>query len=256
MPALELAWWRTREGPVADAVLVHGTGGSNEDFPGSLDDELAALGLGVVRLDLRDAGRSPHLDELGIPPVFDVLAGRREQAPYTLVDMAEDVVGVLDAGGIERAVVVGVSLGGMVAQQVALAAPDRVAGLVLVASSSSPEVADLVDPAALEHALGGGAATEVLDRAQGAPTLARAVRQLMAIVATDPWLDRLAALEVPCLLGHGAADRVLRPVGAVRTWGALRHARAVLLAGVEHGWSDAVLPQMRPHLAWLVEQVR
>lgn len=89
---------------------------------------LARRGFYVIRFDNRDVGLSTYLDDLGIPDVGEIRAGRAE-APYSLEDMADDTVAVLDAAGVAAAHVVGISLGGYVGQAMALRHPDRVLSL-------------------------------------------------------------------------------------------------------------------------------
>jgi pimeloyl-ACP methyl ester carboxylesterase len=121
-------------------LLIMGLGMQLIAWPPQLVDELVDAGFRVVRMDNRDIGLSQHFDALGTPNL--VLAGIKYKLglslrpPYTLHDMAGDVLGVLDALEIERAHIVGVSMGGMIAQHVAIAAPQRVISLTSIMSSS------------------------------------------------------------------------------------------------------------------------
>jgi pimeloyl-ACP methyl ester carboxylesterase len=121
-------------------LLIMGLGMQLIAWPPQLVDELVDAGFRVVRMDNRDIGLSQHFDALGTPNL--VLAGIKYKLglslhpPYTLHDMAGDVLGVMDALEIERAHIVGVSMGGMIAQHVAIAAPQRVISLTSIMSSS------------------------------------------------------------------------------------------------------------------------
>ena len=121
-------------------LLVMGLGMQLTGWPEELVDELVRRGLRVIRFDNRDAGLSDGFDHLGVPSIG--LAALRHmvrlpvRSPYAVSDMAADAVGVLDALGVQRAHVVGASLGGMIAQHVAASRPDRVASLGLIMTTS------------------------------------------------------------------------------------------------------------------------
>jgi pimeloyl-ACP methyl ester carboxylesterase len=121
-------------------LLVMGLGMQLVAWPDAFIEGLASAGYRVVRFDNRDIGLSQKLDHLGVPNIVWESIKHRfgfgVQAPYSLHDMALDTLGVLDAMRIDRAHVVGVSMGGMIAQRVALAAPQRVLSLTSVMSSS------------------------------------------------------------------------------------------------------------------------
>src|SRR5580765_161528 len=121
-------------------VLIMGLGAQMILWEEEFCEELAASGFFVVRFDNRDVGMSTQLDTAGVPNVFEAmqaaLAGKPVQAPYTLAEMADDTVALMDALGIARAHVVGASMGGMIAQRLAASAPRRTASLVSIMSSS------------------------------------------------------------------------------------------------------------------------
>ena len=120
----------------APVVLIHGIGCQLIQWPRVLIDALVARNLRVLRPDNRDAGLSSSLDRLGTPDLAALMAGKPVEPPYTLRDMAADVIGLLDHVGRARAHLVGVSLGGMIAQHAAIAFPQRVASLTSIMSSS------------------------------------------------------------------------------------------------------------------------
>ena len=127
-------------GCAAHVLLIMGLGGQLIHWPPALVQALVNAGLGVIRLDNRDAGLSTHLDHLGKPNLGWIATrawlGARPRVPYTLTDMANDALGVLDALGVTRAHVVGLSMGAMIAQRVALAAPQRVLSLTSIMGAS------------------------------------------------------------------------------------------------------------------------
>jgi pimeloyl-ACP methyl ester carboxylesterase len=121
-------------------LLIMGLGMQLIAWPPALVQGLVDAGFRVIRHDNSDIGLSQHFDHLGVPNlVWATLQhrlGLSPKAPFTLSDMAADAVGVLDALKIERAHIVGVSMGGMIAQRVAIAAPKRVLSLTSIMSSS------------------------------------------------------------------------------------------------------------------------
>src|ERR1044072_1100280 len=104
------------------------------------DEELCRMlgerGFRVVRFDNRDIGHSTKIDSAGVPNRMDMLLGRRGSAPYLLTDMAADTTGLMDHLGIESAHLVGASMGGVIAQTVAIEHPQRVRSLVSMMSST------------------------------------------------------------------------------------------------------------------------
>jgi pimeloyl-ACP methyl ester carboxylesterase len=121
-------------------LLIMGLGMQLVAWPDAFVQALLAVGYRVVRFDNRDVGLSTAMDHLGKPRIpwtmVKLHLGLHPQPPYPLSDMALDAIGVLDALGIARAHVVGVSMGGMIAQRVAIAVPQRVLSLTSIMSSS------------------------------------------------------------------------------------------------------------------------
>src|ERR1700722_2300060 len=109
-------------------------------WPEALCLGLAAKGFRVVRFDNRDVGKSTHFASLAAPDsralIAEVMAGGRPDVPYSLDDMADDAVGLMDALGVDRAHIVGASMGGMIAQLVAINHPDRTKSLISIMSTT------------------------------------------------------------------------------------------------------------------------
>ena len=121
-------------------LLIMGLGMQLIAWPPQIVEELVDAGYRVIRFDNRDIGLSTHFDALGKPNLLwasiKYKLGLVPRAPYSLSDMANDALGVLDALGIRQAHIVGVSMGGMIAQRVAIAAPERVTSLTSIMSTS------------------------------------------------------------------------------------------------------------------------
>ena len=121
-------------------ILIAGIGGQLVDWSSILINGLANKGFFVVVFDNRDAGLSRHYDELGVPNFSEAIAtiqqGQLFHPPYTLEDMAADVIALMDELHIEKAHIVGGSMGGIIAQYVALNYTNRVLSLTCIATTS------------------------------------------------------------------------------------------------------------------------
>ena len=223
---------------------------------------IAAGGYQVIRFDNRDTGLSTWFDEAGVPDLGDVVTGA-VAPPYTLVDMADDAAGLLGALGHDSAHVVGVSMGGMIAQHLAILHPERVRTLTSVMSTTGdpslppgdPEVlaALLLPPpdsrdAAIEQgvvvwrAIGspGYPFDEAFARAFSAAAFDRAwhpagnARHLAAIATQSDRSADLAGVRVPTLVIHGATDPLVHPDAGRATAEAVPGARFWLVPGMGH----------------------
>jgi pimeloyl-ACP methyl ester carboxylesterase len=136
-------------------LLIGGTGMQLVDWPIELVEELVQRGYRVVRFDNRDVGLSTKMTEAGLPDAEAIgqalEAGEPAPLPYTLQDMAADAVGLLDALDIQQAHLVGASMGGAIAQLVAIDYPERTLSLTsLMADSGNPELPVIAKPEAFE----------------------------------------------------------------------------------------------------------
>jgi pimeloyl-ACP methyl ester carboxylesterase len=236
-------------------VLVRGLGTQLIEWPRSLLEGLARDGLYVVTFDNRDAGLSS-----------EVTADRTPA--YRLEDMANDVVGLLDALSIERAHLFGISLGGMVAQHVAFAHPGRLASLISVMSTSGnpalPRPAPAIAARLTATAVGAEAivAQNAEDRrAFGSPgypesadvrlAAARAAyarsyrpagvaRQMQAAIADGSRVERLRTIGVPTLVIHGADDPLIPVEAGEDTARLVPGAKLVVVPGMGHNIPDAL----------------
>jgi len=241
--------------------------GWDDDFCSQLADR----GFHVIRFDNRDCGLSTWMEEAGPADIAAAYSGNAKPA-YQLDDLADDAVGLLDDLGIGAAHVVGASMGGFIAQLVALNHPDRVLSLTSIMSGPGghDEVAPKPEGAAvlmarppatreerieqamsLHHALLGSRDPfdEAYERARATRAVDRAYypagvgRQLVAILAAKSRLERLKALRVPTLVIHGIDD-VLVPVENGRlVAAAVPGARLVEFEGMGHNLPRRVWPE-------------
>jgi pimeloyl-ACP methyl ester carboxylesterase len=242
--------------------------GWHEDFCRALADR----GFRVIRYDNRDVGRSTSMP--GRPPaLLQLLRRDRRAAAYTLADMAGDGIGLLDHLGIERAHVMGASMGGMIAQTMAAGHHDRVLSLVSMMSNTgarwngepSPRLYHvLLKPAPrgreayMDHAVWvfsrigspGFPPDEESLRALAAQSFDRGInpagtgRQLAAIIASGDRTPLLRTISVPTLVIHGKRDRLVPVSGGRATSRAIPGSRLLVIDGMGHDIPRGAWPRM------------
>jgi pimeloyl-ACP methyl ester carboxylesterase len=263
------------DGADPTVLLIMGLGSQMLDWEPELCRMIADRGFHVVRYDNRDVGLSTHLD--GDVDVLALFAAQASSAPpppvpYLLSDMADDAAGLLDHLGVARAHVVGVSMGGMIAQSLALAHAERVLTLTSIMSTTGdPDVgqptaeamtAVLSPPAQtrdeaqdtrVRHAHTWGSPglfdEEGLRRLAGAAWDRNRdpmgpVRQIGAIMASGSRSAALAELPVPTLVIHGTADNLVQPSGGERTAEVIPDAKLVMVEGMGHDLPRPLWPTL------------
>jgi pimeloyl-ACP methyl ester carboxylesterase len=242
--------------------------------------EFVRRGFSPARFDNRDVGCSTHLHQFGRPSLPAVLLRPRAVAPYTVSDMAADAVAVLDALGWESAHLFGTSMGGMIAQTVAIEHPHRVRSLTSVMSTPSPRIgrptlgavgalaarqASTADEAAERiirtfRVIGGRGypVDEKWLRAYARQAFARGHdpaggrRQLAAINASASRVPGLRGLRMPTLVVHGEADPLVRPAAGRATAAAVPGARLRTFPGMGHYLPPALWDPVLDEVAALV----
>jgi len=252
-------------------LLIMGLGTQMVAWREDFCRQLVERGFFVIRYDNRDSGRSTSMK--GRPATLRELATRRvKNPPYTVAEMADDAIGLLDHLGIQQAHVVGASMGGMIAQHVAMRYPRRVLSLTSIMSTTGgrlvgqPRLA--VIPLFLSRPTGGK--EEHVERAvklfhtigskrlfdeesvrEGAAlawergiNMAGTGRQLAAIAADRSRKKRLARITAPTLVIHGKDDKLISPSGGKATAKAIPGARLLLLDDMGHDLPRPLWPEI------------
>lgn len=231
-------------------------------WPDGLCAELVGQGFAVVRFDNRDLGDSIHLDHLRAPSWPSIMMMPRRVASYRLEEMADDAVAVMDDRGWERAHVMGVPMGGMIAQTLAIRHSTRVRSLTSISSTPSPMIGRPTLAAQRILTMRPGLTAEQAadrlvrqSRIIGSPLYpmdeawlrayakrafdrgsdpAAGRRQLAVVMASGSRLHRLHRVSAPTLVVHGLSDPLIRVVGGRATAEAVPGARLVLHKGMAH----------------------
>lgn len=273
--------------PQAPAVLlVMGLGMPAALWPDPVVQTLVGAGFRVVTFDNRDAGGSSRLEGLGVPNVLAAIGRSLLRKPvtaaYTLHDMAADTVGVLDALGIERAHVVGASMGGMIGQVIAATHPARVSSLTSIMSNSgNPErriafgrwkaVRAIIHrppppddhPAVVAHlmrvfgVIGSPAFRHEIESmrplfervAQRGLYRAGTSRQLLAILATGDRRPLLARITAPTLVLHGADDPLVPLAAGIDTAANIAGSRLEVVPGMGHDFPPGLMARLAARIA-------
>jgi pimeloyl-ACP methyl ester carboxylesterase len=242
-------------------LLISGLSRQRIEWPAALPAALHAAGLRTLTVDNRDVGRSTKLED-----------APGDGPPYLLADMAGDHAGVLDHFGVEQAHVVGISMGGMIAQQLAIAHPERLRSLTSVMSTTGARTAGqpteeamavLLRPAPTDreayiertvesaHVIGSpGLVDDDAVRRRAAAAFDRAfhprgvLRQMQAIMASGDRTEGLAGVAVPTLVIHGSEDPLVTLSGGEATAEAIPGARLHVIEGMGHDLPLPLLPEI------------
>lgn len=278
-----LAYWTYGPDTGTPVIVINGQGAATR-LGDPFAAALVARGFRVILFDNRDSGQSTILSEAGPPPGIDqanALTEADAPAAYDLSDMAKDTIAVLDAAGIDRAHVLGHSLGGMVAQVVAADHPDRVLSLISVSSTSGdpglpfgPAMAELSEPSTdtqedpveqlsriyrifdgTGYTLG---ETELLERVTADMAVDdpyAAHRQGAAVMATGDRRSLLRQIALPALVIHGSHDPWFPTVHAASTAEALGGAPVEIIDGLGHILTDAAAAPVAARVAGFVARL-
>ena len=279
--SLEVETMGSSENPAV--LLVMGLGAQMTAWPENYCKQLSERGYFVIRFDNRDVGLSTWFDDAGEPNMnrtyLSALFGRKIKAPYSLSDMADDAVGVLDSLGVEKAHLMGASMGGMIVQRFALNHPERVISLCSIMSTPRfirPEyqlTVELMEPdsgtrdgriesglkaAGLLHGekfpLPENLRELVADSIDRAWHPSGTTRQLTAILSDGDRRPELRTLSIPTTVIHGTADRLVPPKAGKETAEAIKGSRLVEIEGMGHSMPEETWPEIFQVFDDLVER--
>jgi pimeloyl-ACP methyl ester carboxylesterase len=271
---VELCYETFGDASAEPLLLVMGLGTQMLGWRAEFCELLAARGFFVVRFDNRDIGRSTHFRDHRPPTVRQMLTRDKRAAAYTLDDMADDAAGLLDHLGIDAAHLVGASMGGMIAQMLAVRHPEKVLTLTSIMSSTGNRLKGQpaakvypfflkARPASKEEAI---ERIVKLFRVVGSPGFERdeddlrrlaaeswdrgggdqagTGRQLQAVLASGDRTQSIRRIKAPTLVIHGTSDKLVRPSGGKATAKAIPGARLVLIDGMGHDLPHGLWPRL------------
>jgi pimeloyl-ACP methyl ester carboxylesterase len=258
-------------------LLIMGLGAQMVLWDDPFCEQLAARGFRVIRFDNRDIGQSSKLSGGKRLTPMELLKLRFLKipvaAPYRLRDMAEDTIGLMDALGIKSAHLVGASMGGMIAQEIAILFPQRVRSLTSIMSTTgNPRIPPPTRAAAAllmapppttkdEYLtrfaqtwkmlrVGSFPEDEATDRARGERCFERGLspagvgRQLRAILASGSRKERLHMVKAPTLVIHGTVDPLVHPAGGKDTAASIPGAKLLMIEGMGHAIPIPMWPEI------------
>ena len=278
---IDVAYERFGDPSAPPVLLIMGLATQMLGWPEGFCAMLVERGLHVIRFDNRDVGLSTHLHDAPTPDMMAAITGDVSSASYMLSDMAADAVGLLDALELESAHLVGASMGGMIAQVIAIEHPARVRSLTSIMSTTGDRAVGQATQAALGALLAPPASNrqEAMDRTIavfrviGSPgfeldeaelreraglSFDRAndpvgvARQLLAVIASPDRTPALRSASVPTLVLHGAGDPLVDVSGGRATAAAIPDAELVVIDGMGHDLPRALWPQVTERIAGLV----
>lgn len=269
---IKIVYQRFGDPTLSPVFLIMGAGAQMINWPEGFCLELASRGLHPIRFDNRDAGLSTHFSDAPVPDFSKIQSGDFSTVAYTLSDMAADTVGLMDALGYDRVHLVGASMGGMIAQTIAIEFPHRVRSLTSMMSTTGHPSVGQADYSVLAS-LGAppyddrqayidwqiqsrkaiGSPKYPLDEKEVAENAGIAwdrdhdslsmMRQAAAVIKSGDRTEQLRSIQIPTLVIHGENDKMIDVSGGRATAAAIRDAELVTFEGMGHGlpkqlWSE------------------
>jgi pimeloyl-ACP methyl ester carboxylesterase len=280
---IEIAYETFGDPSGSPVLLVMGLGTQMIAWPEEFCEAIAARGHYVIRFDNRDSGLSTHLYGQRAPNPVSVYLGRAKP-PYTLEDCSADTIGLMDALGLDSVHLVGISMGGFIAQTLAVAHPERLRSLTLMMTSTGNRLVGYAKPkmilnilrrrsvetreqaadVAVEtfHAIGsrGYAVDEERIRDVAMRSFDRAhdpggyLRQLTAILAQPDRTGKLRNLDVPALVIHGKSDPLVTWSGGRALAKAIPGARLLTYPGMGHDMPRELVPTFAQEICDLADR--
>ena len=279
---LELAYEQIGDPGNPPVLLIMGLGSQMISWPDGFCQQLADRNFHVTRYDNRDAGLSTHFTEMGTPDIEALMRGEEQRPPYFVEDMADDAASLLEVLSLSPAHVVGVSMGGMIAQSMAINHPESVRSLTSIMSTPSISVGaptgeilgvlaappakskgDYIEQSVRTFAAIGSPdfpADEKWRRTIAAESYDRdpdpfgRARQLLAVSSSPDRTPGLRQLDVPALVIHGTGDPLCLPEAGEATAAAIRGAELVLEEGMGHDLPEALWSDIIGHIEALAQR--
>ncbi|MVU76790.1 alpha/beta fold hydrolase [Nocardia sp. ET3-3] len=278
---IDIAYEEFGEAGDPPVLLIMGGAAQMIHWPEPFCAALVERGMRVIRFDSRDAGRSTRISDAPEPDVAAAMAGDVSSAAYNLSDMAADTVGLLDELGVDSAHLVGLSMGGMIGQTIAIEYPDRVRSLTSMCSTTGDPAVGQPKPGlfgsaeawpedretyiawqvrnlrtvaspgfAFDEAAVADRAGRAWDRGIDQPAM---MRHFLAVLASETdRTPKLATLRVPTLVIHGLDDPMIDVSGGRATAAAIPGARLVTYPGLGHSLPPELFSAFADEIAHLV----
>jgi pimeloyl-ACP methyl ester carboxylesterase len=279
----KIAYQRFGDPSLPPIFMLMGAGAQMINWPEGLCMKLASHGLHIIRFDNRDAGLSTHFTDAPVPDFTRIQSGDFSTVTYSLSDMAADTVGLMDALGYESVHLVGASMGGMIAQTIAIEFPHRVRSLTSMMSTTGDHSVGQADYSLLAS-LGSppyndrqayidwqirsrkaiGSPKYPLDEEYAAEIAGMAwdrdhdslsmIRQAAAVLKSGDRTEQLHSIRIPTLVIHGENDKMIDVSGGRATAAAIPDAQLVTFEGMGHDLPKALWSEFAIRIANLVKR--
>jgi len=278
-----MAYQRFGNPALPPVFLIMGAGAQMINWPEGFCVELASRGLHLIRFDNRDAGLTTHFSDAPVPDFSAIQSGDFSTVTYTLSDMAADTVGLMDALGYDSVHLVGASIGGMIAQTIAIEYPQRVRSLTSIMSTTGDSSVGQPDYSVLGN-LGSppyddrqayidwqiksrkaiGSPKYPLDEKYVAHIAGLAwdrdhdplgmMRQAVAVIKSGDRTEQLRSLKMPTLVIHGESDKMINISGGRAVAAAIPGAELVTFEGMGHELPRALWSEFATKIANLIQR--
>ena len=278
---ITMAYQRFGNPALPPVFLIMGAGAQMINWPEGFCVELASRGLHLIRFDNRDAGLTTHFSDAPVPDFSAIQSGDFSTVTYTLSDMAADTVGLMDALGYDSVHLVGASIGGMIAQTIAIEYPQRVRSLTSIMSTTGDSSVGQPDYSVLGN-LGSppyddrqayidwqiksrkaiGSPKYPLDEKYVAHIAGLAwdrdhdplgmMRQAVAVIKSGDRTEQLRSLKMPTLVIHGESDKMINISGGRAVAAAIPGAEFVTFEGMGHELPRALWSEFATKIANLI----
>jgi pimeloyl-ACP methyl ester carboxylesterase len=280
---IDIAYERLGDPSAPPVLLIMGLGAQLIRWPDGLVDMLVGKGLHLIRFDNRDVGQSTHMTNGPVPNFMAAMAGDYSSVSYRMTDMAADAVGLLDTLDLDSAHLVGASLGGFIAQTIAIEHPRRVRSLTSIMSTTGDPRVGQIHPEVMQIFAGAPPTNraEAIERGLFAARIVGSpgfpaeldsladrigreydrgydglgiVRQGVAVVASGDRTPGLRKVDTPTLVIHGAVDKLCDVSGGRATADAIPGAELLVIDGMGHDLPRPMWPQIATKIAENVQR--